>query len=278
MPAKISKEVTDLGRSCRFLQTALTQQGDQVADLLVERVQPHREEGDEEPAFSASNVAFGRRLGGSMGQLVGADEKVYTLNARFSTLRNQRDVLRPKLAKGIVRLGRTIRGQYVAPDMEGLGLQSPRVRTLDLLLRQADLIDGVFQSDQLEQLLGDPAYEGEKVDPRAAAAKVVAIAAELHSMALELDKAQRDLDVAIIEKDELKDGHGEIFLYTARSFEAQCRLAGLKKLAEKVRPSVRQPGRRAQEVGEDDGDLPTDGLSAQDDVADPSSDDHASVV
>ena len=39
-------------------------------------------------------------------------------------------------------------------------------------------------------------------------------------------------------------------MYTARSFEADCRLAGMPELAAKVRPSERQPGRRAEE--EDD--------------------------
>ena len=66
----------------------------------------------------------------------------------------------------------------------------------------------------------------------------------------QIDATQRDLDAAIIAKDRLKAEHGEVFVYTARDFESKCRLAGMRELAAKVRPSERQPGRREVEEGE----------------------------
>lgn len=286
MPAKISEEVTDVGGSCRYLRTALTQHGDQVSDSHLENVRPYQQEGDPDPGFSASNVAMERRLGGSMDALEGADKKVFELNAEVSSLRKERDELKPKLSTEIARLGRTIRGQYLAPDMEGLALKSPKSRSLDSLVRQADMIDTAFNGDKLEKMLGESAYQGTKVDPKEAAARPVTIGRRLRSTKLELEEKQRLLDAAIIEKDRLMAEHGVIFVYTARSFEAQCRLAGFKKLAGKVRPSVHRPGRRAVEVGEEDdldlsADHPpvdnppaddplTDTPSDQDDVADPS--------
>ena len=77
-------------------------------------------------------------------------------------------------------------------------------------------------------------------------------AGKLRQVLVDLDDAQRQLDEAIIEKDRVKEEHGELFIYTARSFEAFCILAGRRKLAAKVRPSERRPGLTEQEVEEED--------------------------
>lgn len=247
MAAKISTEVTDLGVSCEFLLTALVRQGPEVAETLTQLVSPHREDGDEEPAFLASTLARGRRLGASFNQLAEADLKVYAVNSTLTVLRNQRDDLAPALAGEIVRLRRQIQGHHVDPNMDGLGLQSPRSRVVKVLVRQGDTIGERFGRDDLDTMLGAKADEDDPFDPRKAAASVIALTGELKTTVKRIREAQRDLDRAMIERDRLKTEHGELFVYTARSFEADCRLAGMPELAAKVRPSERQPGRRAEE-------------------------------
>ncbi|HEX9736607.1 MAG TPA: hypothetical protein VGG06_31975 [Thermoanaerobaculia bacterium] len=256
MASKTSTEVTDLGVSCDFLLTALVRQGPEVAEILTQLVSPHREDGDEEPAFLASTTARGRRLGASFNQLVEADLQVYAVNSTLTVLRLQRDDLTPALANEIVRLRRKIQGHYLAPNMDGLGLQSPRLRVSKVLLRQGGTIDERFGRDDLDAMLGAKADEDDPFDPRQAAAAVIATTGELQTTVKLIRAAQRDLERARIERDRIKAEHGELFVYTARSFEADCRLAGMRELAAKVRPSERQPGRRAEEEEEAPPPLP----------------------
>ncbi len=249
---KISIEVTKVGKSCRFLLSALVRQGPQVDTFLTKETEPYLQDGDGKPAFLDSIVANGRRLEASMNGLVEQDRMVYDANVRLMQLRTRRDSLTSSLAKSIVRMRRTVLGEFQAPNLDGLGLQSPRDhRQPDQLLRQFDVIEKSFARDDVEQLLGPPAY-AEPADPRRALDLARRFAGELRQVLVDLDDAQRQLDEAIIEKDRVKAKHGELFVYTARSFEAFCILAGLRKLAAKVRPSERRPGLTEQEVEAED--------------------------
>ena len=63
-----------------------------------------------------------------MEKLIQADEKVYDDNVRLTALRKLRDKLTATLAAEIVRLRRLIPSLYKDPDLQTLGLFSPRVR------------------------------------------------------------------------------------------------------------------------------------------------------
>ncbi len=265
---KISIEVTKIGKSCRFLSSALVRQGPRVDTLLTTETEPHLLDGDGKPAFLDSIVAFDRRLRASMNRLVEEDGKVYDANVRLTEQRKERDGLASSLAKAIVRMRRTALADFEDPNLEGLGLQSPRDRNPDSLLRQFEVIEKAFARDDLEQLLGPAALE--EPNPRRALAPARRFAGALRQVLVDVDDAQRQLDEAIIEKDRVKAAHGELFVYTARSFEAFCILAGQRELAAKVRPSERRPGRTEQEV-EAEESLPTPDDAAGGDVEEDSS-------
>ena len=157
MPAKTSKEVTDRQKSCRFLLTALRQQGAWVAEQLLELVRPHLPAGDEEPDFHSPIVALARLLEASIASLVAADEGVYAANAHLGRLRQRRDELFALLARKIARLRLTLINQFVAPRLDDLGFEQETARSPTPLLRQADRIEAAFEGDGLRPRPRPPA-------------------------------------------------------------------------------------------------------------------------
>ena len=248
MAAKILEGITDKWKSCAFLLSALIEQGAKVAAAQFELVRPHLNEGDGEPDFFGSILGRARRLAASMAALVGADHALYSINARWTMLREQLKEHIAGLGDDIVALRRSVQSRFKKPDLIALGLHSPRERRSEPLFRQADLIDTAFARDDVDDLLGEERYEG--TDPRVPAALVREAAAALRSTLDELNKIKRRHDEALIRKDELAAEHDELFTYTARSYEADCRLAGFKELAKRVRPSVSRPGRTEEEPDE----------------------------
>lgn len=253
MFAKISEGITERQASCRFFLAALKRQGPKVAERLLRNVHPHLKEGDEEPGFFATLVALGRRLRDSMKELVAFDEKLYAIKARLNTLREQREELASSLAKEIVRMRRTAMSQYQDPDLKQLGLHSPRSYRPDPLSRQASLIEEAFARDDVVKHLGEPIFE-DPFDAAKTVARVLRVNGDLGSTLDEIDDKVRVYDELYIEKEEAKEKHDEFFTYTARTFEGYCRLAGFRKLADRVRPSTKRPGRI---------DQPDDGTSSE---------------
>ncbi len=189
-----------------------------------------------------------------MDRLIALDQKVFAIRASLTALRKERNALASSLGKAIVRMRRRVMSQYRDPDLKQLGLQSPKVWKANPLVRQADLIEEVFAREDVETLLGEPFYD-DPFDAAKTVAPVKRVNRDLGSVLEAIDDGLRHSDELFIERDEVKKEHDVLFTYTASTFESFCRLAGLDKLAERVRPSKKRPGRFARQ---DDGESPAD--------------------
>lgn len=249
MIARTSKEVTKRQKVCNYLLIALEDQGPRISDLLLEQARPFLQEGDAEPSAAAMQVSLSRRLTVHMENLVEADEDLYRANAHLAELYQDRNAAAGRVRQQVIRLRKIVVGQYLAPQLDGLGLGTSTSRSPVVLLRQADRIAAVFGGEQLVPLLGEPMAPEQGV-PQSAAVRVGEHAEDLRALLRRIDRALRARDEVLVAKRRHMAAHDLAYVHTARTFEAFCRLAGEGELADRVR---RSEARRKKASEEEEG-------------------------
>jgi hypothetical protein len=259
----LSKAVTDRLQASLVVRSAYRKRGAEVAAALVAIVPEHLVEGDEEPDFAAFLIVLRRTLEVVTDRLAAADLKLYAAQSSEAALRQQRDRLRRRLAEQIVGLRRLARGQWLAPDLEGLGLQALGARDPTTLLRRGELVAVRFEAENLDEMLGRPRFEAPP-DLCRYVAELKQTLAALRGVVVEVNGAKCEVGKARSEKHAATADHDRIFLHAARLFEDLCRLAGKPDLAAQVRPSAaaRRDGTEQEPPDADPDDVAAQGGDA----------------
>ncbi len=253
MLIKTSKETTDRQKAFVFLHSVFLLQGPGVARDMAERFHSPAGEGEApatEPAFLPMILGFGRVLKELLAQMVAADEAHYAKKAVQNAMLEKRNDLSGKLTRLLVALRRTILGHHEKPDLHQLGLEGETARDPVPVLRQADRIVEILAGGEIDELLGDPIFEGCSFEPKDRGQQLQAQADELRFVVDGIGGVKRRTENAFLDKEEAIKAYDQLFTRAARTFEDWCRLIGRDELADRIRPSESRPGRTRRQPPE----------------------------
>ena len=133
------------------------------------------------------------------------------------------------------------------------GFEKRIVRQAEWIVRQAKRIEEASHSENLEELFGE-ARHPEPFSLQPELGQIVSAATTLGEIVEEIEKTIRLHDEALVEKAKAGEAYDQVYVYTARSFEAFCLLAGEDELAKRIRPSSRRssPADADDSLGTDD--------------------------
>ncbi len=169
MLVKTSKETTDRQKTFVFLHSVFLLQGPSVAQALAELCHPSLREDDgpsDKPGFLSVILGFGRTLKERLERLIAVDEEHYAEKAEYNALLARRDSLGGQLTRLIVALRRTVLGHHEKPDLDRLGLEGETARDPVPVLRQADRVAKIFADGEIDELLGEPIFDGAPFEVR----------------------------------------------------------------------------------------------------------------
>lgn len=256
---RLSNEVTTRMRACRYVLSAFFTEGaEQVANLLLGMTQRNLGEGEEPPGFAGVINVLGRSLRAALDRLVSADLALYAALTFEAGLRRQRGLTIDDLGFQLVGMRRTVIGQYVEPDLDGLGLQPVDARDTITVVRRVELLDERFGDPNLDRMLGKARF-GEPQDVRALVGQMKATNEEVNALDEQINEAKRKVELARAEKQKAMEDYDQIYLPSVRIFEDFCRYVGRRDLADRIRLSVRSSRIEQGEDGEGfPGDPPVD--------------------
>lgn len=234
--------ITQREASAKFVESAVDHQGDLVASAVTEFLRTFLREGEEMPPILLLFQLFQRALAECRGKLVEADGAHRKELAGDAEIRRLRDEITDRLRSKIIRLRLVLEGLF-GPDraFQLVGLES---RTPEAPLAVLALVKRIF-----ERLLNpDPellqvGFGGVRFDPQAVIATLKpdmeALEQSLHDVSADTRKSQ----VTAVARNEAIRDHDRVFSWAASALAACFRMAGQYHLAERIRPSVRRPGR-----------------------------------
>lgn len=189
--------------------------------------------------------ALEERLNRSAELLVAADEAHAVELTDDAGLRAKRDEAAEALRAMLVALRDGLVGLYGASTPGAVGLAGPTPTDPVVLVRVArEVAKGLRQPG----VLPPPRYAGAKIDVLAEAAGLEALAGHLEVAIEAVASDLRENQVTKTARDGAMSRHDRVYSRVANVLSALFDFAGEEELADRIRPTLRRPGRLAVEA------------------------------
>ncbi|MCP3963965.1 MAG: hypothetical protein GY719_39535 [bacterium] len=255
-------------RSYDVVSAAIRTHGGQAADVLNgDQTTPEGEPAkDYRPIFTD----LGDRLDVAQEGMLEANSTHLGQLARVSELRTRRDEIKEQLLAAFTPARHTLENLYgstrgfTVVGVAGSTLRDPR----GLIKQVRDTVD--FLEDPKVEL--NRTVEEVDVDLPAVATRLSKGADQLELVVAAHAEADKDAETTRLAKNEAIEKYDRQFFYVGRATEGLFDLAGMHDLAERVRPSIRRPGRREDDKGDDKPEAATSEPAPSDDTESVSTD------
>ena len=260
-----STMVADRMKSCEVVLWAIVTHGPLMVELLSGQFVPHLEEGQVMP-FEMQLRLFEKELTRLRDRLHSVEREHRAQKVRETRARGRRDEVITEVNAKVARLRKLFSGAYDDDQLAEVGFARRNARPPEELLEQAAYLAARLGEPGLT-LAGSELGEIE-LDASSVAREIEPSAASLRQALSDLRREEQRTESTQHAKDEAMEEFNHGFLWMARTVESYLQLAGLKKLAARVRPSSRRPGVTEQppeEVLEAEGEEPeADGAESGD--------------
>lgn len=251
-----TKEVIDRERSGKLVLQAGETHGGNVAEALLKRLKKHARQGEEQPDIRVMITLCGRRLGASLDAMLAADEAHERELGDDNAPRAARDAAQQTLYKLVVEMRDQVQSVLKDAGLEKLGMKDPSPPTPDRLAAYARSVISKLGDPKIT--LPTPTRRTATID-REAMREEIAEALEPLTVALQdVTRETKEAEVTLVARQKSIAEYDAVFAETAALYEALFRAAGMNEIADRVRPSKRNPGRT---LANNEGDAP-DGPAA----------------
>ncbi len=236
-------------KSCAFLEQTILNQGQRVAQVLVERLAPLAAAGAVVPDFWALQLFFLEVLRTLRGRVEDTERAHVDELADDAEPRARRNRADSALRSRIVELKDFFVSAYKPENVEALGFPRVLGRTPDELVRQVDHLIGRLGVPDVA--LPEPIIGEVNLALADIATSLQPLVDDLRTALVDVGREVKEANLTQLDRNRAVKEYDQAFLGIARTLETLYRLAGESELADQVRPSVRRPGRTAQVVQQD---------------------------
>ncbi len=238
MGQKLRKMVMKRKALCDLVVGATRIQGPGVGASLGEYFSPVLEEGETLPDLTATIELYGRKLESYGDAMVAADEEYLAELARFDEVEAEGLVPTRKLKDKILSLRSTCQGLFGEETLGPLALDFNLAQDVRGVLRQGEIIRRRVAASE-QELTSERWIEG-SLDRETSAQELDPEIEELRVVVKRLVEQRKQVDIAKVRKDDTLEEFDRNDIPIVRVVEATFRVAGKTRLADRIRPTVRQ--------------------------------------